>query len=287
MNSIIKSLKFVRWNFKWFRYVGKLYRKLVTYKGSAYTSNLENIEPTGQSKKLYEFGWDKLSFPDTVNFLDERHHHLEGDGKSFFDISSLYSTEVNECVVKVLSDSTVSNMISEYFSGEDPWLWNVSLNHSIPKKSLSDSQFWHFDYGDSRQLHIMVYLTKIAEKSGPFSFMPKEISDTIRRNPFFIERLNDVDLMDRYSVDSNEKLQATGEQGTLYIVDPGVLMHQGARCEEERTVLFITITTSTPYDLGGSSTLSVDSRDRLYNEYSVTTKRKTDSVVFSKNFFTK
>ncbi|MFQ3355179.1 MAG: hypothetical protein ACI8Y9_000914 [Paracoccaceae bacterium] len=265
--------------------MGKFYRKLGKFKGSPYISKLKNISPTGQSKNLVEYGWDRLLLSGPSNFLDERHHHLKGDGKSFFDISSLYTSEVNATAVKILSDPTVSNMISEYFSGEDPWLWNVSLNQSIPKKGLSDSQFWHFDYGDSKQLHLMFYVTKITEKAGPFSFMPKKISNTVRRDPFFIERLTDEDLIERYSVDSEEKIQATGEQGTLYIVDPGILMHQGARCEEERTVLFVTITTSTPYDLGGSSTLKPDSRDNLYNEYSATIQKNTDSVVFSKHFF--
>tara|TARA_B110000259_G_scaffold112874_1_gene128769 strand:- start:12601 stop:13461 length:861 start_codon:yes stop_codon:yes gene_type:complete len=285
MSNIIKSLKFLRWNLKWIRYIGKFYRKLLNFKKSPYINQLKDIKSNGQSNGLFEDGWDRLLFSDTINFLDERHHHLKGDGKSFFDISSLYSSEVNACAIKVLSDPKVSNMISEYFYGEDPWLWNVSLNQSIPKKGLSDSQFWHFDYGDSKQLHLMFYVTKITEKSGPFTFMPKKISNKVRRNPFFIERLTDEDLIERHSIDPEEKIQATGEQGTLYIVDPGVLMHQGARCEEERTVLFITITTSTPYDLGGSSTLNRDSRNRLYNEYSATGQKNTDSLVFSKHFF--
>lgn len=285
MSNIIKLLKFFRWHFKWIRYVGKFYRKLLSFKKSPYIGQSKDIESIGQSKKLFEHGWDRILFSDTVNFLDERHHHLKGDGKSFFDISSLYSSEVKTCTVKVLSDPTVSNMISEYFSGEDPWLWNVSLNQSIPKEGLSDSQFWHFDYGDSKQLHLMFYVTKITEKSGPFSFMPKKISSKVKRNPFFIERLTDEDLSERFSIGSEEKIQAIGEKGTLYIVDPGVLLHQGARCKEERTVLFITITTSTPYDLGGSSGLNREARDSLYNEYLSSSQRNTDTLVFSKYFF--
>lgn len=285
MKQIINKLKFFRWHFKWFRYMGKFYRKLGKFKGSPYISKLKNLSPTGHSKNLVEHGWDRISLSGVSNFLDERHHHLKGDGKSFFDISSLYTDEVNATTVKILSDPTVSNMISEYFSGEDPWLWNVSLNQSIPKEGLSDSQFWHFDYGDSKQLHLMFYVTDITEKAGPFSFMPKKISSKVKRNPFFIERLTDEDLDEKYSIGSEEKIQAIGEKGTLYIVDPGALLHQGARCREERTVLFITITTSTPYDLGGSSTVKPNSRDSLYNEFSANIQKNTNSVVFSKHFF--
>lgn len=285
MVNIIKFLKFFRWHFKWIRYTGKIYRKLLIGKKYPYISNSESTKSISHSSKLLEHGWDKVFFPDTINFLDERHHHLKGDGKSFFDISSLYTREVNSCAVKILSDPGVSNIIKEYFSGYTPWLWNISLNQSIPKKGLSDSQFWHFDYGDSKQLHLMFYITNITEKSGPFTFLPKKISNKVKRSSFFIERLTDENLEELYSINSNNKIQATGEKGTLYIVDPGILMHQGARCEEERTVLFITITTSTPYDLGGSYTLTSDSRYRLFNEYSSNFKKNSESVVFSEHFF--
>ena len=76
--------------------------------------------------------------------------------------------EVNACAVEILKNQSVCNLITDYFGDDNPWLWNVALNQSIPKQGLSDNQYWHFDYGDSKQLHLMFYVSDVGERAGPF-----------------------------------------------------------------------------------------------------------------------
>ena len=291
MTSIIKYIKYLRWNLKWFRYPGKPLRKVIRLLRPSTSIETETVGTATSSEHLIENAWDKICLPDVGFSLDRRHLRLAGDiggSASFVDVSGLYAAELNKCVAAILSDNTVTQRIYDYFLGEQPWLWNAALNYSIPKKGMSDSQFWHFDYGDSKQLHLFYYVTDVSEKSGPFSFMSKQISAGIDRNSMLVERLTDEDLLDKYLIDANDKKQLTGMSGELYFADPGVLLHQGARCSVERTVLFITLTTSTPYSLGGRSTMTTSARHDLYSAYnSVLLEESSRALLFTKEFFFK
>ena len=90
--------------------------------------------------------------------------------------------------------------------------------------------------------------------------------------------------MTKYKISPKNKVQAVGEVGSLFSVDPGVLMHQGARCEIERTVLFITVTSTTPYDPGRKITFERRIWEILY-EYLQAIKNTENTIVFSKGIF--
>ena len=288
MSNLINYIKYLRWNLKWLRYPGKPFRHVTRLFRKPSSTRHKGAEETVFSARLKEQAWDQIYLPDIGFALDQRHLSLAKNSASFVDVSSLYKAEFNACVSEILSAPAVTERILDYFSGEEPWLWNAALNYSIPKEGMSDSQFWHFDYGDSKQLHLFYYVTDVSSESGPFSFMPKQISERILRNPLLIERLTDKDLADRYSIDPSDKNQLVGTSGDLFFTDPGVLLHQGARCSKERMVLFITVSTSTPYDLGGRSTMNTSARRELYAAYDSASVKETSYVpLFTKEFFFK
>lgn len=184
-------------------------------------------------------------------------------GQSFIDVTAQYPELVSRVFADVVNDPVLSGVINGYFDG-NPWLWNVALNYSDPSERLSDSQMWHFDYGDVRQLHFMIYFTDVDNQSGPFTFLDVELSDTIERHPLLIERLTDEDLKTGYAIEPQaQAIRLCGKRGDVFLNDPGRLLHQGARCVKPRLVLFISFTTPTPMSKGGNRTISKDMRKKL------------------------
>lgn len=200
---------------------------------------------------------------------------------SFVNVADKEWPAVKDFLMDVLTNEHLSSTICNYFEG-NPWLWNIALNYSEPNNRLSDSQLWHFDYGDTRQLHLMAYFNDVDLDSGPFTFLTAAESDKVKRSTWTIERLTDKDLSDQYGIDVNSQaIRLTGETGELFLADPGRVMHQGARCNKPRLVLFATFTSVAPMSLGGSKTLRADQRKDLYGAY----QAKVSTRLFTQEFF--
>jgi hypothetical protein len=184
-------------------------------------------------------------------------------GQAFVDVTARHPDLVGRVFADIVNDPVLSNVINGYFGG-DARLWNVALNYSDPSDTLSDSQMWHFDYGDVRQLHFMVYFTDVDELTGPFTFLDAALSDKVDRHPLWIERLTDAELTQRYDIDAQaQAIRLCGKRGDVFLNDPGRLLHQGARCVKPRLVLFISFTTPTPMSKGGNRTISKEMRAKL------------------------
>lgn len=184
-------------------------------------------------------------------------------GQAFVDVTARHPDLVSRVFADIVNDPVLSNVINGYFDGQVR-LWNVALNYSDPSDTLSDSQMWHFDYGDVRQLHFMVYFTDVDELTGPFTFLNAALSDKVDRHPLWIERLTDAELTEHYDIDAQaEAIRLCGKRGDVFLNDPGRLLHQGARCVKPRLVLFISFTTPTPMSRGGNRTISKEMRAKL------------------------
>jgi hypothetical protein len=90
------------------------------------------------------------------------------------------------------------------------------------------------------------------------------VSDKVTRHPLVIERKTDENLKAEYGIDAAASVvRLTGKRGDVFVNDPGLLMHQGARCQTERLVLFITFTSRAPMSKGGRATMNAGDRSRL------------------------
>jgi len=200
--------------------------------------------------------------------------------RTFFNAVESHWGDLKPLVCDVLEDQQVKDCLLRYFDG-CPWLWNVALNYSEPNEAPQDSQLWHFDYGDTKQLHIMIYFSDVDLDSGPFTFFPADLSRRIPRSKFVIERLTDTEL-EANGIKVAESVRLTGKRGDVFIADPGRVLHQGARCKKPRLVLFLTFTSTTPMSDGGSKTLGLDMRRDLYKFFS---QRVPGSQAYNANFF--
>jgi hypothetical protein len=185
-------------------------------------------------------------------------------GKSFVDVGPDHPSVLADAFTSVMRRPGVQETVLRYFDGR-PWLWNVALNYSDVSERMSDSQLWHFDYGDTRQLHFMAYFTDVGLDCGPFTFLDAGTSGKVPRHPLVVERFTDKALADAYGIDvAADAIRLVGSRGDVYAADPGRVMHQGARCARPRLVMFVTFTTPTPMSRGGRSTITRAQRDALW-----------------------
>lgn len=256
---------FVRWRLKPLRWSGKLLAQLKQQIFQRPESTKWVNEITLASAELESHSHTKIISGLMVPNLDIQSLIGRASGKSFVDISCEYPTVVTETFLKVMNIPDIQKTILNYFDGS-PYLWNVALNYSDASNQLNDSQLWHFDYGDTRQLHIMVYFNDVEMDSGPFTFLNASTSRMIKRSPLIIERLTDENLAKKYDIDVNQqKIKLIGLKGDVFAADPGRLLHQGARCKKPRLVLFVTFTTQTPMSKGGGAVMNDELRKGLWD----------------------
>lgn len=216
---------------------------------------------------MVRHGYVKLDRASSVPEIDLSPYRGRARGKPFVDIKSEHRAVVTNTLVDLLCRTDVAALVCNYFEGR-PWLWNFSLNYSDRVEGLTDSQMWHFDYGDIRQLHFLVYFSDVGHDCGPFTFLPTEYSDRVTRHPFIIERMTDEDLSRRFDIDVGASAtRLIGKRGDVFANDPGRLMHQGARCTQPRLVLFATFTSRAPMSRGGEVVISRDERIALGEAY--------------------
>jgi len=114
---------------------------------------------------------------------------------------------------------------------------------------------------------LLLYLTDVDEASGPFSFIDKKKSLVAERSSWIVERWTDSQL-EKMGVDLSTSVnRLIGFMGDVYAADPGVLLHQGARCQRPRLVMFVTFTTQCPMSKAPRHTITLAERKRLENAF--------------------
>lgn len=263
MRQVRKLASDLRWRLKPIRWAGKaMYGIGDIGRRSRTALPTPPIVAGALHEQLVRDGYAKLSRSIMPSEIDLTALNGAAAGRSFVDVSDRFPDAFADVFSRVVNDPEIAGLVMRYFDGR-PWLWNAALNYSDPSRGLTDSQMWHFDYGDVRQLHIMVYFSDVGPASGPFTFLEGALSDRIKRHPLLIERLADADLA-AYGISPAE--QATrlfGKRGDVFLSDPGRLLHQGARCETSRLVMFISFTTPAPMSKGGRATMSAGKRAAL------------------------
>jgi hypothetical protein len=259
-------LSFLRWNLK----ITRKFEGLLNYiKNSSKIFNYKKIH-FSSNHIINEFklkAFLKLENKLEVPKINLKNLLGKAKDKAFVDIINDYKTEVSDVFISLMKIPGLEDAIAGYFNGK-PWLWNCALNYSDPSKAQTSSKMWHFDYGDKKQMHLMIYISDVHLESGPFTFLPLDISKKVKRNLFTIERYTDESLLTVKGVDGIKcQTKLVGDKGDVFIADPGKLMHQGARASKPRLVMFVTFTSPAPTSTGGDSTMSQIFRKELWNKY--------------------
>lgn len=264
---MLKIVSNVYWMSKIPRYFGKIWNSLVYRRMRSHSGN-DNIVESSISRDFKTDGFKALAEKYDCHYFDSS--TMELNQKKIVAFENKIEENwpgVKAMVLEVLKNPEYINLIRQYF-GDRAYLWNIGLNFSPPSKYIVNSQKWHFDYGDTKQLHFIIYLTDVDLESGPFTFLPKNLSTKVKRNSLWMERLSDEELESTYGIDlENDVVKLTGEAGSAFIIDPGLLLHQGARCAKPRLALFLSVTSTSPMVRSFKGQLSSAYRKDLFLEY--------------------
>jgi hypothetical protein len=280
-----KIYTYARWGLKAPRYAGKLLRSSFSSRhGPTTAQGVRALPHNPLYEEMRAHGFSALpNAPFVLPSIDIGALAGKARNTPFYNALGHHWEELKPLICDVLCHSQISDLLLRYFDGK-PWLWNVALNYSEATDSLQDSQLWHFDYGDIKQLHVMLYFSDVDYDSGPFTFLPAGTSDKVPRSKLRIERFTDRQLYDDHGIDvSTTAVRLTGGERDCFFADPGRTLHQGARCRKHRLVLFLTFTTPTPMSSGGARTLRRSERVDLYRHYRTVTAGS--QMIFSDKFF--
>jgi hypothetical protein len=95
-----------------------------------------------------------------------------------------------------------------------------------------DSQLYHIDYYSRPSVYVIVLLRDTTQESGPFTFLPRAVSDRAARALNYHSRRRGYRVSDQeiYSViDRKEVVEFCGRRGTVLFVDSSACFHYGSR----------------------------------------------------------
>lgn len=256
---------FLRWRLKPVRWSAKLLGEARFLPTRVFTKPTPVEGGDSAFSKLRAKGYTKIASGLSLPEIDVIGLAGRATGKAFVDVGPEYPLVMADAFARLMNRPGFQKTILHYFDGR-PRLWNAALNYSDVSDQANDSQLWHFDYGDTRQLHFMTYFTDVDIDCGPFTFLDATISSKVPRHPLFIERLTDDALAKDHAIDVKTRaIRLLGSRGDVFAADPGRVMHQGARCARPRLVMFVTFTTPTPMSRGGRATITRGQRENLWD----------------------
>ncbi|QUL37331.1 hypothetical protein [Erythrobacter sp. JK5] len=243
------TVGFLRWRLVPVRMLGKLKSVLA---GPAPTPEAALTLDRGRAQAVERDGYTMAAPVDPDAVAQIREIYLprgeqvvprEG-GHPFENIMRAEDFTADNPVFRLAFSDAILGAAEAYFGGR--FLFDsMQVLHSFPTEGeLRASQFWHRDYGDSKSLHFVMYVNDVLDdEGGPFVFIDKATSRTVKRSPF-IRRLTDAQIAAEIGHDRFETFY--GKSGEAVLVDPAVCYHFGSRCKTPRTAVFITFNTNTP-----------------------------------------
>jgi hypothetical protein len=129
--------------------------------------------------------------------------------------------------VRLVTDRDIVDAAALYLGGI-PLLAAAELWWSPPNESLTASQIMHTDSEDARQVKLFVCVRDIEADQGPFTFLPADASERIRRDLSRI-RTRYTDEQVSAAAGAEEPIVFTGKAGDCALVDSSRCLHYGSR----------------------------------------------------------
>lgn len=261
MNAIRELAGFLRWRLVPVRYAGKLARSLP----GRSPGRLPPRSPAVAA--LAREGWVRApAISDDVLFEIRDKYFGRAAGivpvpgaHPFTSLFHLDDIAADDPLCRLTFSPELLDAVHDYFGGRFRYN-SIQLMYSWPTEGGPEhSQLWHRDYGDSRSLHRVTYLSDVLDQdSGPFTFVDKAESARIG-GAAIIRRIADDKF--RRELGDGEIRQFFGHAGESVFVDPSQCYHYGSRCRRPRFAFFVTFSTDTPFT--EATEFVVQGRERL------------------------
>lgn len=247
MKKLNEIKTFLRWRVVLVRHLTRLMNKRIKISQSDYPK--VNVDVNELNLNGYMPGKD-LSNDTVQNILSLYKDKISKVvpkplGHPFVNLISDEDITIDNPVIRLAFSNEILDFAIKYFDGEIS-LDSIQFLYSWPTSGeLRDSQKWHYDYGDSKSFHAIIYLNDVINlANGPFTFVTKTDSKNIHWSPF-IRRVEDDQFLKELG--NGEIKYFYGQSGKTVFVDPACCYHYGSRCETPRLALFLTFNTSNPF----------------------------------------
>ncbi|WP_017316835.1 phytanoyl-CoA dioxygenase family protein [Mastigocladopsis repens] len=144
------------------------------------------------------------------------------------------------------------NIIENYI-GLPVAFQGVHLRKDFPNENQFGTLLWHKDSEDRRMVKMIIYLTDVDEKHGPFEYVPLSLTSKSRLNYYRIYyklwRSGYIGITDeqlREVIPEAKWKSCPGPAGTVIFTDPKTTLHHGTLRTEERSALFFVYTANSP-----------------------------------------
>jgi hypothetical protein len=140
-------------------------------------------------------------------------------------------------IMKFVVSRPLVDLATRYF-GRVPVLTSVSLWWSPPNETMQQSQLYHCDGEDARQLKFFFNVTDVTEEQGPFTLLPGDVSDRIRAAKGIVARKVRDEEVDEFGA-ADTRLVLTGKSGEGACVDTCRCLHYGSRGNSKARVVLM------------------------------------------------
>lgn len=247
MAAAAQLLSFLRWRVIALRYAGKVSGWTRGWGGRRTTLRSQSAAIVARQGHCPGPTLDPEALQDILAIYGPRSTAVvpRSGGHPFVNLMQAQDYEATNPVLRHAFSPQVLDVAHDYFSGRFI-LDSIQVLHSWPTEGpLHDSQLWHKDYGDSKSLHCVSYLSEVqGSDDGPFVFVDRADTTRIRRSPF-IRRISDAQFASELG--SGTIRRFVGRPGESVLVDPAACYHYGSRCRRPRLAIFVTFNTDRPF----------------------------------------
>lgn len=163
--------------------------------------------------------------------------------------------------------------IVEDYLGVPVALTALSLRKDVGGGNQLGTRYWHLDSEDVKVIRMMVYLSDVSLADGPFEYISRTLTNSIRSLKKRALRSAGNPISDdemRLHIPESQWSPITGPAGTVLLADNARCYHHGKVHDSERTMLIYTYTSRNPRyprvtrNSGLDSTLSERQRSCMF-----------------------
>ena len=213
-------------------------RKMVVNSGQFY-ENVSNLKFRGflaNASADFDYTKDIIALArERFGLLDKTKIELSDNQQLFTGVLQDYPLDAESPFLKFATQEKLIALVSSYF-GYMPILSHLGVWYSPAITTVhTDSQLFHCDQADIKQLKVFIYCNDVSSKDGALNIIDANLSRELRKNVNYSwsdkkQCLSD-ELVSRY-VPSNNWNTLSGPAGSIFICDTSRCFHFGSRLEE-------------------------------------------------------
>jgi hypothetical protein len=195
---------------------------------------------------------EDLGFTSTPQLLNAAHSILPNIGRSNYKPSSqnppkIYTVTHLPNFLNWGNEQRLLKILETYI-GLPVAYHGVQIRKDFINQSQFSTMLWHRDSEDRRIIKIIIYLNDVAEKQGPFEYVPLSFTSGLNfyRLYYKIHNSGISDEMLNKIVPKSVWKSCPGAAGTVILADTQRLLHHGTVRTEERSTLFFVYTANPP-----------------------------------------